>query len=374
MKFSISVLKKSLFLICVIMVSCNATTEKKQGRSKTNINKEWQYLENNTNSTAQALALASWQDINLPHTWNALDATDVTPGYRRSAGWYKKELNIPTVASNQIYQLYFEGVNITSEVYVNGKNVGGHIGGYIGFNIDITDAISQGNNTILVRLIMAIIQKLFHPKKAIFIFGGITRDVWLETFPKEHLSNLKVSTPNVTNNNANLLATLTINNLSDNSTIKAILIDKNGTEIQSQKLENINSNLEISFNDLKDIKLWDTDNPYLYTLKVQLLQNDTTIDEISESIGFRWFEFKDYGAFYLNGKRLLLRGTHRHEEHAGVGAAMSNAQHRADMELIKDMGANFVRLAHYPQDPEVYKACNELGLLVWDELHGAVEV
>ncbi|GAL90235.1 beta-galactosidase [Jejuia pallidilutea] len=351
------------------MVSCNATTEKKQGRSKTNINKEWQYLENNTNSTAQALALASWQDINLPHTWNALDATDVTPGYRRSAGWYKKELNIPTVASNQIYQLYFEGVNITSEVYVNGKNVGGHIGGYIGFNIDITDAISQGNNTILVRVDNGNNPEVIPSQKSdFFIFGGITRDVWLETFPKEHLSNLKVSTPNVTNNNANLLATLTINNLSDNSTIKAILIDKNGTEIQSQKLENINSNLEISFNDLKDIKLWDTDNPYLYTLKVQLLQNDTTIDEISESIGFRWFEFKDYGAFYLNGKRLLLRGTHRHEEHAGVGAAMSNAQHRADMELIKDMGANFVRLAHYPQDPEVYKACNELGLLVWDEL------
>ncbi|PQV48874.1 beta-galactosidase [Jejuia pallidilutea] len=369
MKFSISVLKKSLFLICVIMVSCNATTEKKQGRSKTNINKEWQYLENNTNSTAQALALASWQDINLPHTWNALDATDVTPGYRRSAGWYKKELNIPTVASNQIYQLYFEGVNITSEVYVNGKKVGGHIGGYIGFNIDITDAISQGNNTILVRVDNGCNPEVIPSQKSdFFIFGGITRDVWLETFPKEHLSNLKVSTPNVTNDNANLLATLTVNNLSDNSTIKAILIDKNGTEIQSQKLENINSNLEISFNDLKDIKLWDTDNPYLYTLKVQLLQNDTTIDEISESIGFRWFEFKDYGAFYLNGKRLLLRGTHRHEEHAGVGAAMSNAQHRADMELIKDMGANFVRLAHYPQDPEVYKACNELGLLVWDEL------
>jgi beta-galactosidase len=351
------------------MVSCNATTEKKQGRSKTNINKEWQYIENNTNSTAQALALASWQDINLPHTWNALDATDVTPGYRRSAGWYKKELNIPTVASNQIYQLYFEGVNITSEVYVNGKNVGGHIGGYIGFNIDITDAISQGNNTILVRVDNGYNPEVIPSQKSdFFIFGGITRDVWLETFPKEHLSNLKVSTPNVTNDNANLLATLTINNLSDNSTIKAILIDKNGTEIQSQKLENIKSNLEISFNDLKDIKLWDTDNPYLYTLKVQLLQNDTAIDEISESIGFRWFEFKDYGAFYLNGKRLLLRGTHRHEEHAGVGAAMSNAQHRADMELIKDMGANFVRLAHYPQDPEVYKACNELGLLVWDEL------
>jgi beta-galactosidase len=85
-------------------------------------------------------------------------------------------------------------------------------------------------------------------------------------------------------------------------------------------------------------------------------------------VGFRWFEFKDNGPFFLNGKRVLIRGTHRHEEHAGVGAAMSNYQHRKDMESIKEMGANFVRLAHYPQDPEIYKACDELGLLVWDEL------
>ena len=152
MKFKTSVFKISLFCIGVIMFSCNPSSEKVQGRTKTNINNNWQYLENNTSSIDKALAAESWQNINLPHTWNALDATDVTPGYRRSAGWYKKELNVPTVAANQIYQLYFEGVNITSGVYVNGKKVGGHIGGYIGFNVDITGAISKGNNTILVRV------------------------------------------------------------------------------------------------------------------------------------------------------------------------------------------------------------------------------
>ena len=145
-------------------------------------------------------------------------------------------------------------------------------------------------------------------------------------------------------------------------------MDLDGKEVQTQTFGATDSELEISFNELKDIKLWHTDHPNLYTLKVQLLENDKVIDEVSERVGFRWFEFKDYGAFYLNGKRLLLRGTHRHEEHAGVGAAMTNEMHRADMELIKEMGTNFVRLAHYPQDPEVYKACDELGLLVWDEL------
>jgi len=146
-------------------------------------------------------------------------------------------------------------------MYVNGKNVGGHTGGYIGFTLDVTDVITKGSNEILVRADNTYNPEVIPSQKSdFFIFGGITRDVWLETRPVQHVSNLKITTPNVSNDSADLKA------------------------------------------------------------------------------------------------------------HAGVGAAMSNAQHRADMELIKDMGTNFVRLAHYPQDPEIYKACDELGLLVWDEL------
>jgi beta-galactosidase len=114
--------------------------------------------------------------------------------------------------------------------------------------------------------------------------------------------------------------------------------------------------------------LWSPENPHLYTVVTQLLQSEKVIDEKTETSGYRWFKFEPYGAFFLNGERLLLRGTHRHEEHAGYGAAMPNELHRKDIELIKEMGANFIRLGHYPQDPEIYKACNELGLIVWDEL------
>lgn len=106
----------------------------------------------------------------------------------------------------------------------------------------------------------------------------------------------------------------------------------------------------------------------MYTAELKLYQNNALVDSYEVHYGYRWFEFKDYGGFYLNGERVLLRGTHRHEEHAGYGAAMPNKLHRRDIELLKEMGANFVRLGHYPQDPEVYKACNELGILVWDEL------
>ncbi|WP_248722382.1 glycoside hydrolase family 2 protein [Seonamhaeicola sp. ML3] len=353
----------------VLVTSCVSNSNEQAVRSKTNINDNWFYLENNTESINDALKYENWETINLPHSWNALDATDVTPGYRRSASWYKKELELSSIVSGQLYELYFEGVNIESEVYVNGTKVGGHTGGYIGFHVDITDAISSGKNEILVRVDNSFNPEVIPSQKSDFvIFGGITRDVWLETVPKKHLYDLKITTPNLSEDQANLIATFNINNVGANSKVKATLLSKEGEEIKTQTINASDSELAFSFNALKDIKLWDTENPNLYTFNLQLLENGEIQDEISEQIGFRWFEFKDHGAFYLNGKRLLLRGTHRHEEHAGVGAAMSNAQHRADMELIKDMGANFVRLAHYPQDPEIYKTCNELGLLVWDEL------
>jgi beta-galactosidase len=106
----------------------------------------------------------------------------------------------------------------------------------------------------------------------------------------------------------------------------------------------------------------------LYRIEVALLEKGEVVDQQSRKLGYRWFAFEPHGAFFLNGERLKLRGTHRHEEHAGYGAAMPNALHRRDMQLIKEMGANFVRLGHYPQDPAVYAACDSLGLIVWDEL------
>ena len=305
----------------------------------------------------------------MPHSWNALDATDADPGYRRSASWYKKELELNSKLNNAVYQLYFEGANISTAVYVNGKKAGDHIGGYIGFKIDITNYVKSGKNEILVRVDNSYDREIIPSQKSdFFIFGGITRDVWLETLPSQHLSNLKITTPNVSHETANLEASVTINNPSANASIKATLIDNVGKEVTSSVFDIVKNNSKITFKSLKNIKLWDTDHPNLYSLKVELIEKDEVKDLISDRVGFRWFEFKDHGAFFLNGKRLLLRGTHRHEEHAKVGAAMSNEQHRADMELMKEMGTNFVRLAHYPQDPEVYKACDELGLLVWDEL------
>ena len=361
--------------LSTLFVACSMTflssLEAQIIRSKTNINTNWSYLENDTDKLATAQQTQNWTSLNLPHSWNSQDATDNIPGYRRSASWYKKQLTIPAMATNTLYQLYFEGSNITTKVYVNGKEAGGHIGGYIGFTIDISALVQPGNNEILVRVDNSYNPEIIPSQKSDFtIYGGITRDVWLVTVPKTHIQNLKITTPKVSNQLASLQIITSLAAIESNKDLQLVATLKNpaGKVVATQKIKSPSAQTTIVFDKIKNPELWDTEKPNLYTATVSLLEKNIEKDATEEKVGFRWFEFKDHGPFYLNGKRLLIRGTHRHEEHAGVGAAMTNLQHRADMESIKEMGANFVRLAHYPQDPEIYKACNELGLLVWDEL------
>jgi beta-galactosidase len=354
------------FLLCFGIVQ--AQNGSAEIRTKTNINSDWKYLENDAKKLSDINQSVNWVGINLPHTWNSQDATDNEPGYRRSASWYKKKLAIPVIDANKVYQLYFEGANITTKVYVNGNEVGEHIGGYIGFTFDITKYIKSGTNEIMVRVDNSYnIEIIPSQKSDFFIYGGITRDVWLLSMAKNHIEKIKITTPKVSEKSASLVVVVASKN-SDGFSYSAQLTNPKGKVVATKKGNVSGSTTTITFNEIKNPELWDIDQPNLYTVTISLLENGKITDKIEDRLGFRWFEFKENGPFYLNGKRVLIRGTHRHEEHAGVGAAVSNEQHRKDMESIKEMGANFVRLAHYPQDPEVYKACDELGLLVWDEL------
>jgi len=350
--------------------------EKGNNRQIYNLNRSWSYIENADESIISILKEKDWEKINLPHTWNNFDATDNDPGYRRSASWYKYDLNVPKFKQKLIWQLYFEGVNISSDIYVNGKLAGSHAGGYVGFNVDITDFLKKGKvNTILVRVDNSINPNVIPSQKSdFFIYGGITRDVWLNVLPQDHLNNVLISTPDVSAESASTEIVININKTSsgkDNIDGEIIIYDPNGEKTVSAKIDaqikqGMNK-LKIDLPELKQPKLWNTDDPNLYTVEITI-NTDRSSDKITESFGYRWFEFEKNGPFFLNGKRLLLRGTHRHEEWAGLGNALPNSLHRKDIEMIKEMGANFVRLAHYPQDPEIYRACDELGLLVWDEL------
>jgi len=372
MKIFISNRLNPIFIYLLLSFGAiNAQNSENVVRSKTNINLDWKYLENDAKNLSEINNTKDWIGINLPYSWNSQDATDNTPGYRRSASWYKKNLVIASIDPNKVYQLYFEGANITTKVYVNGQDAGGHIGGYIGFTIDITKFITAGNNDVLVRVDNSYnIDIIPSQKSDFFIYGGITRDVWLLSLTKTHLDNLKITTPKVSEKAATLIVVASVKNSKSRKGLSylAQLTNPKGKVVATKKGILSGDETTITFNEIKNPELWDVNKPNLYAVSVSLVENEKLIDIISDKVGFRWFEFKENGPFFLNGKRVLIRGTHRHEEIAGVGAAMSNEQHRKDMESIKEMGANFVRLAHYPQDPEIYKACDELGLLVWDEL------
>lgn len=363
-----------VLIICANLLPVDAQLISFRDREVININDNWEYLEDNTNQLSDLDKALNWESIDLPHTWNQWDVMDVLPGYRRDASWYRKTMVIED-HDDAKYKLYFEGANITADVFVNGTHIGQHIGGYLGFEFDISNRIIKGkSNTIAVRVDNSYNRDIIPSQKAdFFIYGGITRDVWLKIVPKVNLDQALIKTDSVSHAAAFTSLKVKIENadlFSERFSIKSQIKDSNGRLISVLHIPGVDYNSETfyAFPKIEDPLLWSPDRPYLYTVETSVLKDGEVIDKIENQVGYRYYEFKPYGAFYLNGERLLLRGTHRHEEHAGYGNAMPNHLHRKDMEDIKRMGANFVRLGHYPQDPSVYQACNELGIIVWDEL------
>lgn len=343
-----------------------------------NLNREWYYLEDDAPDLARVLRTdKDWQKVDLPHTWNAFDAVDNIPGYRRGISWYRKKIKVPRLEPDQRVALQFEGVNISCDVYCNSHYAGGHIGGYVGFEVDLTPYLRPDTtNNIWVKVDNSYNSEIIPSQKSDFvIFGGITRDVWLKVLPPIAITRVQVRTPIVNARQAQTQMSITLaNGRAQNIPIdiEATLLDPQGKPVssmrQKEQLKNGTTTLTINLPAIANPRLWSPDEPNLYQAQVVIRTKGQIYDQVTERYGYRWFEFKEKGAFFLNGKRLLLRGTHRHEDWAGYGNALPDSLHRQDMVLIKRLGANFVRLAHYPQDPEVYRACDELGILVWDEL------
>ncbi len=343
-------------------------------RTLVNLNDGWLYLENNTADVARARLADGWSTIDLPHSWNQWDAMDPMPGYRRDASWYQKEIPIDGPADAR-YHLYFEGANITTEVYVDGMLAGGHVGGYVGFEVDITDYVTPGSSsTVTIRVDNSYNPDIIPSQQAdFFIYGGITRDLWLRTLPRTHLADFRVNTPKVSPTAAETTVLVELGAgavLTDDHSIECTVRDADGRVVAEQRTRasGLGADGTIVLPAVRNPALWSPAAPNLYSVRVRLLEGDRVVDEMTESIGYRFYRFDPYGAFFLNGERLLLRGTHRHEEHAGFGAAMPNELHIRDMEMMKDMGVNFLRLGHYPQDPEIYRMADELGIILWDEL------
>lgn len=363
----------SVFLFIIFLIFPYQTIYSQ--REIVSINDNWKFSESNSDANDH------WENVNIPHTWNR-DAYS-TRNYKRGAHWYKKQLFIAKEKEDKALYLRFEAVNSLADVYINDVLVKTHKGGYGAFVVDITGKVAYGSqNTITVRVDNR--NEDIPPLSGDFtIFGGIYRDVWLITVGKQHFSlddyaskGIYINT-DVTTEKALIQAKGTITSLSggEKINIRSRILDKKGAVVSEnlqtiKKSENNIIPFAIKTATITDPHLWSPDNPYLYTMELMLEDSKTGLlkDRLVVPFGLRWFSADAKDGFKLNGQSLKLMGVCRHQDQTPLGIAVSNDIHRRDMQLIKDMGANFVRLAHYQHDDAVLEACDRLGLLVWEEI------
>nr|WP_294897238.1 glycoside hydrolase family 2 TIM barrel-domain containing protein [uncultured Pedobacter sp.] len=323
---------------------------------------------------------SKWSTVYIPHTWNTKDIFDDDLTYARGVAWYRKSFSI---SSEQLYNnvaIYFEGVYQVADVYVNGAFVGRHKGGYTAFSFDITDKLKEGNNIIAVKVNST--QDPFIPPLSIGYasYGGIYRPVRLIfsdpiNFVGTYASSgVKITTPQVSKEHADLEIEATVKNSSlitqKISLVHTILNTKN--QIVKYLTKDIllasDSSAVIRLNSrIQKPQLWSPEDPNLYQVESTLKVNGKTVASSKNPLGFKWFSFSPSIGFSLNGAKYILKGVNRHQDMEGKGDALSNADHLRDMQMIKDMGANFIRLAHYPQSPRVLGLADSLGILIWEE-------
>lgn len=339
-------------------------------------NDSWQFLPRNS---MDGVGKEEWQNITIPHTWNG-DAYQ-HKDYVRDQFWYRKTFTIPGKLKGRQFFIRFEAVNSYAEVYLNDTLIGSHSGGYSAFNIRLpAQLLKPGDNLLTIK---ADNRNLDIPPLSgdFTIFGGIYRDVWLIAVEDRHFNlddygspGVFISTPQVSERSALVNIRGNISDYgAENSKLRIIAeILFNGKSIVAKEIDITAAtpltSFEINNIVIGDPHLWSPASPDLYSVVLKLTARGRVIDQLSLSLGLRWFSANTQDGFMLNGQPLKLMGANRHQDRYPYGIAVPGTVHREDMALFRTMGANFVRLAHYQQADEVLRACDSLGLIVWEEI------
>jgi len=342
----------------------------------------WLFKKDSLATDPQDLSTTGWSAVTVPHSWNTQDVMDDVPGYYRNKGWYKLQLPNLTAYKGKNLRLHFDGANQEVQLFVNGKAVGTHVGGYTAFSFIIDPYIDFSNpaNEVFV-----LVNNRFNPDipplTADFtFFGGIYRNVYLEVLPKNHFSDplfgskgVFYQTTDVTAEKAQLRVFGRVQ-LQDKKAgavrIKSRLLDSN-QKLVAEVLGKLGAqdSFKLSFKPITNPKLWSPENPYRYTLETMLLdKNGAILDKVIAHVGFRYFHFDPKTGFHLNGKPYKLIGVSRHQDFKGLGNAVPYDLQVQDLHFLKDMGGNFLRVAHYPQIPAIMEACDSLGILTSVEI------
>ena len=324
-------------------------------RSTTKLMKNWQFTGPDGKTAA----------VDLPHTWNNIDGQDGGNDYWRGTCIYKTRFAAPAFDKNtQQVWLQFEGVNASAKVTLNGVEVARHDGGYSTFRADVT-ALLADSNELIVEADNSKNDRVY-PQKADFTFyGGIYRDVSLLVVNRNHIaldylggSGVQI-TPTVNGANADIEVKTW---MEGDGEVEFSIYDAAGAEVLTGKGLDTTVTLEHPH-------LWDgVRDPYLYTCAVRLVLNGEVQDEVRQRFGVRSFSVDPKRGFFLNGRPYPLHGVSRHQDRKGLGNAITREMHDEDMQLIKELGANTIRLAHYQHDQYFYDLCDEAGMVVWAEI------
>ena len=327
---------------------------------------------------------SGWTSLDLPHTWNNLDGQDGGNDYYRGVGWYRKHYSLPDDYVGRKFYLEFSGGNLVTYVWVNGRYLGQHQGGYGTFRFDATPHINVGEENIIAVKVKNSYNPFIAPLSGDFTFcGGSYRDVRLLVTDPLHIQTLDFGGPgvyltqtNVSSASADLsILTKVQNNYSSvqNATIRTSIVDRDNTVVQV-----LEDNLTIAANSSDEVvqtstianpHLWNgKQDPYLYKVYVELSSGTSTKDLVVQPLGFRSFTIDPDTGFHLNGQYLDLYGVNLHEDRLDKGRAISNADRDEDFQLIEELGGTAVRLAHYQHADYNYSICDRNGMIVWTEI------
>ena len=359
------------------------------------LDKDWNFVRSDlggiwesvrTYSPGSPESVPIWDTVDLPHSYNAFDAVDPDKNYYQGTAWYRKWITVENPYIQGRTLLHFEGVGQKAEVYIYTSKIAEHVGGYDEWSVDITEAVEafkktkefknkyKGKIPVSIRVDNSRDLEMIPSDLSDFnLYGGIYRHVNLLYTPEISLEKVW-ATASVDKKGkegqVSVKARLLGGQQERNIQINVQLINSQGKIVSSLSKQAISGpakELELGTLTVKKPALWSPGQPTLYKLVLTVDFGDGQYKE-EQKIGFRHVEFQEQGPFFLNGERLLLRGTHRHEDHAGVGPAMTDEMILQEMSMMKDMGVNFIRLGHYQQSRVVLDACDSLGILVWEEI------
>ena len=328
-------------------------------------NEDWQFFK----GVSDVSVCDGGEGVTLPHSWNAVDGQDGGNDYFRGDCIYKKVLKKAELPENTECYLEIRGANSSADVYVNGEKLAHHDGGYSTWRVNVTKVLKEENEIAI--LVNNAPNDYVYPQMADFTFyGGLYRDVYLICVPKTHFdldyfggTGLMV-TPVVEGENAKVSVQTYVTDMQEGDELLYTIYDAEGQKIVQSKALDTGMSVQ-----LKDVHLWHgRKDPYLYTCKVELMRDNALLDEVSTRFGCRSFAIDPERGFILNGEEYPLHGVSRHQDRWGFGNALLPKHHEEDIELIMEVGATTIRLAHYQHDQYFYDLCDEKGMVIWAEI------